>query len=81
MKTRKAVLILAIVMILGYSIADCVLTWLHTEYGTTIYFDSTLTSEWFEFWKWVVGTGTAITVAKVIKGDSNTDDDEDNPEG
>lgn len=81
MKTRKAILILSIVMIIGYTIANSILTWTHTEYGTTFYFDSTQTSEWFDFWKWVVATGTSITVAKVIKGKTNSDNDEDDPEG
>ena len=34
----------------------------------SFYFDATQTSEWFEFWKWVVITGGGITVAKTFKG-------------
>ena len=38
--------------------------------------DSTLTSEVFGFFKWLVITGCAITIAKVAKGRTNSDSDE-----
>lgn len=40
--------------------------------------DSTLTSEVFGFFKWLVITGCAITIAKVAKGHTNSDSDESN---
>ena len=38
--------------------------------------DSTLTSEVFSFFKWLVITGCAITISKVFKGKTNSDSEE-----
>jgi hypothetical protein len=81
MKTRKLVLYVAILAIVLYALADSVLTWICAEYGYVIALDSTLTAEWFEFWKWTVITGASITVVKTAKGKTNSDNtEEDSPE-
>lgn len=75
-KTRKTVLFTAIVMCVLYTVCDCLFGVLNANHGMVFSFDSTLTSEWFEFWKWVVISGGSITVAKVMKGNTNSDSDE-----
>lgn len=75
-KTRKTVLYTAILMCVFYTVCNCLFSVLNTEYGTVFSFDSTLTTEWFTFWKWVVISGGSITVAKVMKGNTNSDGDE-----
>lgn len=75
-KTRKTVLYTAIAMCVLYTVCNCLFGIVNAEYGTVFSFDSTLTSEWFEFWKWVVISGGSITVAKVMKGNTNSDSDE-----
>ena len=75
-KTRKTVLYTAIVMCVLYTVCNCLFGILNVRYGTVFSFDSTLTAEWFEFWKWVVISGGSITVAKVMKGNTNSDSDE-----
>lgn len=75
-KTRKTVLFTAIVMCVLYTVCNCLFGVLNANYGTVFSFDSTLTAEWFEFWKWVVISGGSITVAKVMKGNTNSDSDE-----
>ena len=77
-KTRKTVLFTAIVMCVLYTICDCLFGVFNTQYGMVFSFDSTLTTEWFEFWKWVVISGGSITIAKVMKGNTNSDGDENN---
>lgn len=39
--------------------------------------DTTLTEEVFSFFKWLVTTGCLITVSKVIKGKTNSDEIEE----
>lgn len=75
-KTRKTVLYTAILMCVLYTICNCLFGIFNTKYGMVFSFDSTLTAEWFEFWKWVVISGGSITVAKVMKGNTNSDSDE-----
>lgn len=75
-KTRKTVLYMAIVMCVLYTVCNCLFGIFNTQYGMVFSFDSTLTTEWFEFWKWVVISGGSITIAKVMKGNTNSDGDE-----
>ena len=75
-KTRKTVLYTAIVMCVLYTVCNCLFGILNVRHGMVFSFDSTLTAEWFEFWKWVVISGGSITVAKVMKGNTNSDGDE-----
>lgn len=75
-KTRNIALFTAMGMVVIYTIANCVFGWLNTQNGMVFQFDATQTSEWFEFWKWVVITGGSITVAKTVKGKTNSDKDE-----
>ena len=75
-KTRKTVLFTAIVMCVLYTFTNCLFGILNAKYGVVFSFDSTQTTEWFGFWKWVVISGGAITVAKVAKGSTNSDGDE-----
>ena len=75
-KTRKTVLYTAIVMCVLYTACNCLFGIFNTQYGMVFSFDSTLTTEWFEFWKWVVISGGSITIAKVVKGNTNSDGDE-----
>ena len=75
-KTRKTVLYTAIVMCVLYTVCNCLFGVLNAQYGMVFSFDSTLTAAWFEFWKWVVISGGSITVAKVMKGNTNSDSDE-----
>ena len=75
-KTRNIILLAAIGMVVFYALADIVFGFLHTGDYSVAQFDATLTSEWFSFWKWVVSVGGGITVAKTLKGNTNSDDDE-----
>lgn len=67
-KTRNILLLFAISMVVLYTVANCVFGFIGMQYSTVFYFDATQTSEWFDFWKWVVITGGGITVAKTFKG-------------
>jgi hypothetical protein len=67
-KTRNITLFLAMAMVILYTLANCVFGFIGMQYSTVFYFDATQTSEWFEFWKWVVITGGGITVAKTFMG-------------
>lgn len=69
-KTRKATLIFSIFCVCLYI-------------GIGIYMgfqdkvlDATLTSEVFGFFKWLVITGCTITIAKVFKGDKDSEHNE-----
>ena len=77
-KTRNIILLCAIVSVIAYALADIVLAYLSAKASTysVMQFDSTLTQEWFGFWKWVVTTGATITVAKTLKGKTNSDNEE-----
>lgn len=77
-KTRNLILLCAITMVLVYTVLDIVFgfTGMRISGAMVFQFDSTLTSEFFDFWKWVVATGAGITIAKTVKGKTNSDDDE-----
>lgn len=75
-KTRNIILLTAIGMVISYAVADIIFGFLRSGDYSVAQFDATLTSEWFSFWKWVVGIGGGITVAKTVKGRTNSDDDE-----
>ena len=79
-KTRNIMLLIAIFAVMAYTVANCLFGILNAHYNTVFQFDATQTSEWFEFWKWVVISGATITVAKTVKGSTNSDDDENNKE-
>lgn len=75
-KTSKTTLFIAIWMCTIYTVVNCIFGIVNTKYGSVFYFDSTQTSEWFEFWKWVVISGGAITVTKIAKTKNNNDMEE-----
>ena len=65
-KTRKTILVFTIF---------CTITGLYMNFNDKI-IDSTLTIEVFGFLKWLVVSGGMITIAKTIKGKTNSDVDE-----
>ena len=67
-KTRNITLFMAIAMVILYTVTNAVFGFLGMKYSTVFYFDPTQTTEWFEFWKWVVISCGGITVAKTLKG-------------
>jgi hypothetical protein len=79
MKTRNKLLLLVCILIVAYTVADIVLGFLGMQLGYSIQLDSALTSEVFSFAKWIVSSGAAITIAKTMKGDTNSDEDERMP--
>lgn len=68
MKTRKLFLIVSVAIILVYIVISLIFA------AKEITIDSTLTENVFDFFKWLVMTGCVITVAKVVKGNTNSDD-------
>lgn len=70
-KTRKIFLFLSVFAILLYIVVSIWCT------INGIYIDSTLTENVFDFFKWLVVTGCTITIAKVMKGKTNSDSDEE----
>jgi len=56
-RTRKKILVFTILFVLIYTVIDLVMT---AKQCTP---DSTLTSELFSYCKWLVATGTTITLA------------------
>ena len=75
-KTRDKMLIICATLVIVYTIIDITLGFVGLSTGSQIQLDSTLTSEVFGFAKWVITTGAGITVAKTLKGDTNSDDTE-----
>lgn len=75
-KTRDMMLIICSVMVIIYTIIDITLGFVGLNTGSQIQLDSTLTSEVFGFAKWVITTGAGITVAKTLKGNTNSDETE-----
>ena len=69
-KTRKLTLMFSVLCVCIYIAIGIVMAY----YDKML--DSTLTSEVFDFFKWLTITGCAITVAKVVKGETNSDSDE-----
>ena len=70
-KTRKTILVFTIFCACLYTVIG-----LYMNYNDKI-IDSTLTVEVFNFLKWLVVSGGAITIAKTVKGKTNSDADED----
>lgn len=72
-RTRKKTLAFAILFAVIYAIINLIMTYI----GSTP--DSTLTSEVFSFCKWLVGTGTSITLADkasdIVVGLRNADEE------
>ena len=65
--TSKTSLYFAIWACIIYTLLNIIFTATHSDLGIAMAFDSTQTTEWFEFWKWVVISGGSITVAKIVK--------------
>ena len=78
-KTRDMMLILCSVLVIIYTIIDIILGFVGLKTGSQIQLDSTLTTEVFGFAKWVITTGAGITVAKTLKGRTNSDETEEPP--
>ena len=68
-KTRKTTLLFSICFIVIYIIVGIIMCF------TGHSLDSTLTTEVFSFFKWLTVTGCAITIAKVAKGEDDSDAD------
>ena len=66
-KTSKTTLFMAIWACIIYTVVNCLYSILNTNLGMVFSFDPTLTSEWFEFWKWVVISGGTLSIVKVVK--------------
>jgi hypothetical protein len=79
MKTRNKLLLVVCVLVIAYTVTDISLGFLGMSLGYSVQLDSTLTSEVFAFAKWIVVSGATITVAKTMKGDTNSDEDEHRP--
>lgn len=75
--TRKLTLWFAVFMVVFYALADMILTLVNANTGTAIYFDSTLTTEWFSFFKWLVGLGGSLTAVNILKGNNESKDEEE----
>lgn len=75
-KTRDMMLILCSTLVIIYTIIDIILGFVGLKTGSQIQLDSTLTTEVFGFAKWVITTGAGITVAKTLKGRTNSDETE-----
>ena len=69
-KTRKIMLVMSVFMVVIYTVVAIVLLVHRTE------LNDQLTIEYFGYAKWLVATGGIITVAKVCKGNTNSDDNE-----
>lgn len=78
-KTRDMMLILCSTLVIIYTIIDIILGFVGLRTGSQIQLDSTLTTEVFGFAKWVITTGAGITVAKTLKGYTNSDETEPPP--
>lgn len=75
-KTRNVMLLAAVCIVLIYTAVDVTFGFLGMKLGSVYQLDSTLTAQVFEFAKWIVVSGAAITVAKTAKGKTNSDEDE-----
>lgn len=69
-KTRKIMLVLSLAMIIIYTVVTILLE----IYNITV--NDQLTIEYFSYAKWLVACGAGITIAKVLKGETNSDEDE-----
>ena len=77
--TRDMMLILCSILVIIYTIIDIILGFVGLKTGSQIQLDSTLTTEVFGFAKWVITTGAGITIAKTLKGRTNSDETEEPP--
>lgn len=68
-RTRKKILIFTILFALVYTVVDLIMTALQCTP------DSVLTSEVFSYCKWLVATGTTITLTDKILPRNNVDDE------
>jgi hypothetical protein len=75
-KTRNKLLVVCCCFVIVYTAIDIVMGFVSMSLGYTAQLDSTLTSNVFDFAKWVVVSGAAITVAKTCKGNTNSDESE-----
>lgn len=75
-KTRNTMLILASCLVIFYTIVDIVLAFYSLRTGSSYQLDSTLTTQIFDYAKWLCGGSAVITVAKTLKGRTNHDEDE-----
>jgi small-conductance mechanosensitive channel len=75
-KTRNKLLLTCCCFVIIYTVVDIVMGFFSLSLGYTAQLDSTLTAQVFDFAKWVVVSGAAITVAKTCKGDTNSDESE-----
>ena len=73
-KTRKVMLIFSAGMVLTYTIVAIILL------TKNFILNDQLTIEYFSYAKWIVAAGAGITIAKVWKGSTNSDDDESSSE-
>ena len=73
-KTRKVMLIFSAGMVLTYTIVAIVLL------TKNFLLNDQLTIEYFGYAKWIVAAGAGITIAKVWKGSTNSDNDESSSE-
>ena len=69
-KTRKITLVGVVLAWFIYIVIGVLMGWFGHE------LDTTLTENIFSSGKWLITTGCAITIAKIFKGKSNSDDDE-----
>jgi hypothetical protein len=75
-KTRNKLLFIVCCFVITYTTIDIIMGFASMSLGYTAQLDSTLTAQVFDFAKWVVVSGAAITVAKTCKGSSNSDETE-----
>lgn len=71
-KTRKVMLVLAVSMVLAYATIDILI-----KVFCQLDLADQLTISMFDFAKWIVVVGGGITIAKVVKGKTNSDDEEE----
>jgi len=69
-KTRKFILLLAVLNVEVYSAVMVILVCLGID------LNDMLTDKLFTFWTFVAGSSGAITIAKVAKGHTNSDETE-----
>lgn len=67
-RTRKKILVFTILFVVGYTIINLAMT------ALSVTPDSTLTSELFGYCKWLVATGTSITLADKIIPSKNSEE-------
>jgi hypothetical protein len=79
-KTRNKLLFVCCCFVITYTLIDIIMGFTSMSLGYTAQLDSTLTAQVFDFAKWVVVSGAAITVAKTCKGDTNSDESEPPPD-